>query len=120
MSHTVIIARLTNGTGVHAVAQACDNATYNHLWDAKSCSLQRGTDAQNYTSEHNALPSTKLFSENQTEDGAEEASNLVDGDDSALQRRAATRAGGRIDLREGLREGVSSEQAAHNTLIYRQ
>lgn len=110
-------SQLANGTGVHAVAQTCDDSADDHLWDAESSALESSANAQDDTSEHNTLASTKLLTQDQTEDGAEEASNLVDGNDCILKGGATACTSSRVDLRKGSCEGISSQQARHDSLV---
>ena len=98
--------RPTNRTGVHAIAQACNDAANDHLWDAESSALESSADAQNNTSKHDTLASAKFLSKDQTKDGAEEAADLVNGHDCTLKGRATTSTLGGIDFRKCSCEGV--------------
>ena len=79
--------------------------------------LQRTANTEDNASQHDCLAAANLLSDQQGDDGAEKASNLVDGDDCSLQRRAAAAAGCGVDLGELRSEGMPGQETRHDALV---
>lgn len=61
-----------NGARVHAVTKSSYNSANNHLRNGIRRSLKSGTDRKHDAANHNTLPSTELFAEEEAEYGTEE------------------------------------------------
>jgi hypothetical protein len=79
--------------------------------------LKSGSDAENNTAHHDTLATTKVLAKDETEDGAEEATDLVNGDHGSLKRRTAIASICSVDLGKSVGECSTCQQARHNTLI---
>lgn len=91
---------LTDGTGVHSIPETRHNTSNNHMRNRVRRGLERPTNTKYKTSDQYRHAATELLSEDEGEDGTEEATDLVDGDDGALKGRAAVGALVGVDLGE--------------------
>jgi hypothetical protein len=76
-----------------------------------------GTKVEAYDSQRDTLATTEVLAKDETEDGAKEASDLIDGDYGALQRGTTTAALCSVNLGKGVGEGSACQQARHDTLV---
>jgi hypothetical protein len=107
----------TDGARVQAIPHARYDAANNHVRNPIRTRLQCAADAKDDAPQHDGLAAANLLSDQEGDDGAKEASNLVDGDHGALQGRAAAGAGRGVDLGELRGEGMSGQEAGHDTLV---
>ncbi|GJD00294.1 hypothetical protein ColKHC_09119 [Colletotrichum higginsianum] len=111
------------GDEAHAVCDDDDDVTQGNAkdvdgqFDGETAASVGGADAEDDAADHDAAAAAEALADEQAEDGAEEAADLVDGDDGALQRGAAAAAVGGVDLGERAGEGVAGEQAGHDALV---
>jgi hypothetical protein len=107
----------TDGARVQAIPHARYDAANNHVRDPIGTRLQRAADAEDDAPQHDGLAAANLLSDQEGDDGAKEASNLVDGDHGALQGRAAAAAWCGVDLGELCGESMPSQKTGHDTLV---
>lgn len=64
---------LTNCTRVNAIAKSRNDTSDNEMGDRARRCLKGAADAQNGASDHDALPSAQIFTENHGQDRTEKA-----------------------------------------------
>jgi hypothetical protein len=79
--------------------------------------LERAADAEDDASQHDGLAAANLLSDQEGDDGAEEASDFVDGDNGTLEGCTASGAGRGVDLGKLRGESMSSQETGHYTLV---
>lgn len=102
--------------GDDTVTSASDDATDDQLRYAERGELDNRADCEDGCSDNDASLATKTLTNEHGHQGAKPASNIVDGNDEALQVGIAV-ARRSVDARKTFGECSSGDDAAHNTLL---